>query len=305
MIALETFARSVVASRLVEPVRVQRCLARLGSGKVPAQSLADLLVVEGLLTPWQARQIAAGKGRYLKLEGRYHLLDKLGEGGMGAVFRALDARLGRQVVLKIPRLDRLKNPVTLKRFRREALANGRLEHPNIVRALDVGCDGAVHFIVFEMVEGLDLRKILSENGPIPPTLAVHYVAQATAALDFAHRQGVIHRDIKPANLIVTADDVLKVLDLGFARLFPTAEPNHKPAGSSQEPLTQLGLVVGTPAYIAPEQAQDTRLADIRSDIYSLGCTLFECLSGRPPFHGTSTFETLMKHVRDPIPSTLR
>ncbi|QDU64411.1 Serine/threonine-protein kinase StkP [Planctomycetes bacterium Pan216] len=298
---LDRFIDEVVASGLMTRAAVTAVRDRLNREQRTMQGLADALIKRKFLTIWEARQIAAKRGRFLLLEGRYRLKSKLGEGGMGAVFRALDIQLDRRVALKIPRTDRLENPSTLKRFRREALAHGRLEHPGIVRALDVGSDGPIHFIVFEWVEGLDLRRLVGKNGPLSAPVAADYMLRSAEAMAFAHARGVTHRDVKPGNIMITPDDRLKVLDLGFARLTAPqqVDPEERPSEYAQ--LTKVGSLVGTVDYMAPEQARDTRQADVRSDIYGMGCTFYFALTGRPPYPAKNSIDALFRHAKDPIP----
>lgn len=300
-ISLSEFVRRISESRLVSAIDLSDTLTRLDPKKATAEAFAEILITRKLLTVWEARQIAAGRGRFLLLEDRYRLCDKIGEGGMGAVFRAYDSSMDRQVVIKVPRTDRLAHPNTLKRFRREARANGRLEHPNIVRALNFGSDGPIHFIVFEYVAGEDLRAYLARKGTLRAQRAVQLVVQVADALAFAHQQGVIHRDIKPSNILVTPEGVVKVLDLGFARLLGPNQGLFGLPQSSNDRLTRVGTLIGTVDYVAPEQARDTQSADIRSDIYSLGCTLYEMLSGKAPFDGATPMAVLLQHVNQAPP----
>ncbi|QDU60840.1 Serine/threonine-protein kinase PknB [Planctomycetes bacterium Pan216] len=294
----DEYRRLVLKSELVSPEDLERVCRDIDDLKrQDAEDLAERLVRHGLLTEWQARQIHTSRGRRLVIDHRYRLLDKLGEGGMGAVFAARDTITKRTVALKIPRPDKVsRNPNTLKRFRREAVANARLEHPNIVRALRIGTDGRLHYIAFELVAGEDFEELVTRLGVVSAEQATDYIAQAADGLACIHRHGVIHRDLKPSNLLVTPEGEVKILDLGFARL----TGGHEGDGSDGTALTKTGILVGTLDYMAPEQAEDTRQADIRSDIYGLGCTFYELLAGHPPFEADSDFDMLMKHVNDPI-----
>lgn len=290
------FGRRVLESGLLPAETIKRLLQEINDPSAPAEALAAKLRVQRLLTSWQTKQILSGRDILLVVNNRYRLLDKLGEGGMGAVFLAEDVELDRQVALKIPRPDKVvKNANTLRRFHREATANQRLDHPNIVRSFDVGFADNLHYIAFELVQGEDFTTILNRAGRLSAKCAVDYLTQSADALLCIYRHGVVHRDMKPSNLLVNNDGKVKLLDLGFARLVtPTDEGN----GTSK--LTATGIMVGTLDYMAPEQAQDTRNADIRSDIYGLGATFYEMLSGQLPFNADNDFDMLMKHVNEPL-----
>jgi serine/threonine protein kinase len=196
---------------------------------------------------------------------QYVLLERLGQGGMGQVFKARHRRLDRVVALKLLRQDRAADPEALLRFQREARATARAAHPNLVTIFDADEVGGTQFFTMEYLEGTDLSRVVKQRGPLPPALACDHVRQAALGLQHAHENGLVHRDVKPSNLMLTAQGTVKVLDLGLARLEDPAEPDKT------EGLTETGAVMGTADYIAPEQAIDTHRADIRSDVYSLGC----------------------------------
>lgn len=230
--------------------------------------------------------------------GDYRILSRIGGGGMGTVYKALHERMGRTVALKVLRREIQRDPALLKRFDREVRVAARLSHPNIVAALDAREQDGVHFLITEFIDGIDLDALVRRDGPLSVHDAVECILQAARGLDYAHRQGVIHRDIKPANLLRDNEGVVKVLDMGLARL-------DTPQDSSISELTQTGMVMGTAAYMAPEQARDTSRADARSDIYSLGCTLYFLLNGRSMFADGSMIDTLMSHVSQPAPALLQ
>ncbi|QDU64697.1 Serine/threonine-protein kinase PknB [Planctomycetes bacterium Pan216] len=294
MISISEFARRAWQSELVDRDQVRAIIQKLPENRRTAEGLAMAMVRRGLLTLWQAKQIAANRAKLLIVDQRYRLLSKLGEGGMGAVFRARDTRLQRQVAIKIPRPKILRKKRYFARFQREIVANGRLEHPNIVRAIDVGSDGDLHYIVMEYVDGEDLASLARRAGGLPPDIAVNYILQAAKALQYAHEQGIIHRDLKPSNLMATRDGRLKILDMGLALI--NVEGDEQPSD-----VTLIGALVGTVGYMAPEQAEDTHAADDRSDIYSLGCTFHHLLTGQAPYGIENSTATLVRHVRDPIP----
>lgn len=227
--------------------------------------------------------------------GDYRVLARIGGGGMGTVFKAEHERMGRVVALKVLRREIQRDPALLRRFDREVRAAARLTHPNIVAALDAREQNGQHFLITEYVEGSDLEQWVRRHGPLAPDEAVACIVQVARGLDYAHRHGVVHRDIKPANLLRDEQGNIKILDMGLARLDAgddTATPD----------LTKSGVVMGTAAYMAPEQARDTRRADARSDLYSLGCTLFFLIAGRPVFVAETAVDTILSHVTEPIPS---
>jgi len=235
----------------------------------------------------------------------YHLHELVGGGGMGAVFKASDTRLDRIVAVKvIPNLGR--DQESLKRFRVEAQSAAKLDHPNIARVYYVGETPAWSYIVFEFVEGVNLRDLVIRNDSVSIDDSIYYTIQIALALQHASERGIVHRDIKPSNALVTSSDVVKVVDMGLARTTSLDQ--------STNDLTASGVTLGTFDYISPEQARDPRAADVRSDLYSLGCTLYYLLTGRPPYYqGTAIQKLLMhgetppedpRHFRDDIPGEL-
>jgi serine/threonine protein kinase len=227
----------------------------------------------------------------------YQVLGWLGEGSMGQVYKARHLRLDRLVALKVIHPDRLASADTLRRFQREARAAARLAHPHVVSVYDAGEAGGKHYLALEYVEGTDLDRMVRARGPLPIAQACDFVRQAALGLQHAHERGLVHRDIKPANLLVTSEgSVVKLLDLGLARLGPSGGAGEQPSR-----LTRTGQVMGTPAYLAPEQAVDSARADIRSDIYSLGCTLYFLLTARLPFYGSSAIDVILKHQLETAP----
>lgn len=265
----------------------------LQSAKSAAEEAIDTagfareLTARGLLTAWQAQMLLSGrKGFFL---GKYKLLQELGRGGMGAVFQAEQQPLGRVVALKVMAPKLVKDADAVARFHREIRVAAQLEHPNIVRAFDADRVGNTHFLVMEFVDGKDLSSVIDEHGQLPIATACEYVLQAARGLQHAHEKGMAHRDIKPANLLLSqrpdGAPIVKILDMGLSRF--TSELGQDGG------ITQTGQIMGTPDYIAPEQARDTKSADIRSDIFSLGCTLYRLLTGELPYSGANVVEKLM------------
>ncbi|MCY2987639.1 MAG: serine/threonine-protein kinase [Planctomycetota bacterium] len=231
-----------------------------------------------------------------KTFGQYQLLERIGQGGMGTVYKAHHTRLKRPVAIKLLPTGRTRDPQAVARFQGEMEAVGRLDHPNLVRAHDAGEAEGQHFLAMEYLDGIDLARLVRSSGPLPITDACEAIRQAAIGLQYAHHHGLVHRDVKPSNLMRTAGGVIKVLDLGLARL------SSDQPGADQ--MTETGQVLGTGDYISPEQGQDARHADARSDIYSLGCTLHFLLAGRAPFASPehSTFaKKVVAHTEQPIP----
>jgi serine/threonine protein kinase len=290
------------------------------------RDLARELLRRNWLTAFQVNQLLHERADEL-LFGPYVLLECLGEGGMGQVYKARHRALGRIVAIKIIRKEALANPNAIPRFQREVQASAKLTHPNVVRAFDAAQAGGTYYLAMEFIEGVDLAQLIKQSGPLAVPQACDYVRQAALGLQHAHEMGFIHRDIKPANLILTRKaqsrragsstllrlppssallarpefacpwGVIKILDFGLARL-QAPDPRRQ-----QVALTHQGAVMGTPDFLAPEQAWDSHTIDIRADLYSLGCTFYFLLSGRVPFSGGSLPEKLVKHQKaepDPV-----
>ncbi|HKB00978.1 MAG TPA: protein kinase [Gemmataceae bacterium] len=239
---------------------------------------------------------------------RYRVVQFLGSGGMGAVYRAEHRRMERPVALKVIHRDLVARPGAVDRFRQEVKAAGRLSHPNIVTAHDADEAGGLHFLVMEFVEGMSLAQLVRDRGRLPPKAASGIVRQAALGLQHAHEQGMVHRDVKPQNLMLTPGGRVKILDFGLARFAREAAPpdDTLPDGpTGPDSLTCTGSVLGTPDFIAPEQARDSSTVDGRADVYSLGCTLYYLLTARVPFPGATAAEMLAAHDRgqpDPLPA---
>lgn len=260
------------------------------------QRLLRRLVELNLLTPYQADRVQAGTGAGLTL-GNYRILDRIGAGGMAVVFKAEHRLMRRPVAVKVLPPSGDMGSILLPRFFAEIQALGRLQHPNIAAALDAGQGddlhakaGPLYYLVMEFVPGQDLEELVAANGPLPVAQACELIHQSADALAEAHRRDLVHRDVKPSNIRVTPDGQAKLLDFGLARQWDRR-------------MTQAGTILGTPEYMAPEQAQDASTVDGRTDVYGLGGTLFWCLTGRPPFPPKeSLVASLLQRVHEKPPA---
>jgi serine/threonine protein kinase len=240
---------------------------------------------------------AQGRHRYLAI-GKYQVVHHLATGGMGAVYKALDTENGQQVALKVLSPELSANPVRLERFRREARHSQKLRHENVATVYQFGEANGIHYLALEYVDGTDLHQHIRAAGQLDPEEAVLITTHAAQALHAAHQEGLVHRDIKPSNILLAHTDaglLAKLTDFGCARL----------ANDDEFRLTETGHTVGTVDYMAPEQARDGKLADIRSDLYSLGCTLYHMLAGDPPFAEGTLTERLYKHSEAEVPDVRR
>jgi tRNA A-37 threonylcarbamoyl transferase component Bud32/outer membrane protein assembly factor BamB len=248
------------------------------------------LVARGLLTRYQAKMLIAGKSRGF-LVGQYVIQSPIGQGGMGIVYLARHVSLDRQVALKVLSNDRAQDKLHFDRFQREARAAAALDHPNIVRLHDISQGAGVHFLVMEYVDGTNIHDMITKTGALHYAQAVQYIAQAAAGLHHAHEKGFVHRDVKPANMMVTKTGVVKLLDLGLARSLTNEEDNLTGLHGNDD-------ITGTPDFISPEQLLGEP-SDARTDIYSLGATLFALVVGQPPFSGTTTQKLAQHQSKDP------
>jgi len=285
------FRDTVLASGLVTEAQLVAAEREVGLAMNPRASdpeawdraVAEQLVVVGVLTRFQARELLAGRTRFRL--GQYTVLDEIGKGGMGQVFRAEHAMMGREVAVKV--LPRAKStPESEAAFRREMRMLGRLDHENLVRAFDAGYDAMVYYLVTELVPGIDLKRYVQKYGPLDEATAASVIAQAARGLAYAHEQGLVHRDVKPGNPLVMQDGRVKVLDLGLA------------GSQLEEESSRIGRVVGTMDYIAPEQIRAPDDVGPSADIYALGCTLYYAVTGRVPFPGGSRKEKMQRHLTE-------
>jgi serine/threonine protein kinase len=277
------------SAKVVDSPRLLHYLESIGEHgflALPVEQACERLVREGLLTPFQVQRLLAGKSRGFVLGGKYRILDLLGVGGMGQVLLCEHIRLQRLVAVKVLPPDRLNEPAALERFHREARAAARLSHPNVVRAYDIDADDSFHFLVMDYVPGINLQRLVEKLGPLDEPRAVDLIRQAAVALAHVHASGLVHRDIKPGNLLVDAAGVVTLLDMGLVRFID--DPRDNLTDRFDE-----GAILGTLDYISPEQTRSRAALDPRSDLYSLGATMWFLLVGRAPLVGGSVAEKLI------------
>lgn len=286
----ESFLGIVKQSGLIDNDLLKRTWKELkdqGIGPDDPRKISDELVSRNLLTRWQADKLLQGRHKGFFL-GKYRLLSHLGSGGMSSVYLAEHVLMRRRVAIKVLPRARVDDSSYLERFHREAQAVAALDHRNIVRAYDVDQEDKIHFLVMEYVPGQSLHELIVKNGPLAYVAAVEYMRQAAEGLQHAHRTGMVHRDIKPGNLLLDDKGTVKLLDLGLARFFDDKEENSLTVKHDEK-------VLGTADYLSPEQALDSHTVDLRSDIYSLGCTLYFLLTGHPPFPAGTLAQRLLAH----------
>jgi serine/threonine protein kinase len=284
-------------SGLLAPTDVKELVEDQSLAGRSVAEVAQELEARKKLTPYQASLVRQEKWKDLVL-GEYLILDLIGTGGMGRVFRAVHRRMERVVAVKVLPQEATASPMLMLRFHQEIKAVSRLTHPNIVTAYDAGEHQGAHYLVMEHIEGTDLARRVRKHGPLPVAEAVDCIVQAARGLEHAHEKGVIHRDVKPANLLLSALGTVKVLDLGLASIrLSLGEPGGTAAG-----ITQAGASLGTANYMAPEQSLDATTVDHRADIYSLGCTLYYLLTGKPIYSAANSMQRFLAHREGPIPS---
>jgi serine/threonine-protein kinase len=268
-----------------------------GDSQVTIAELARHLIRRGLLTGWQTEKLLAGKHKGFFL-GKYKLLQPLGAGGMSFVYLAENQWLGQRRAIKVLPKSKVADSSFLERFYREARAAAQLDHPHIVRTYDIDQQGDQHFMVMEYVEGEDLTTVVKRGGPLEPALAAEYLRQAALALQHAHQAGLIHRDVKPGNLLLNRQGHVKLLDLGLAKFSQQ---------TSDLTIVHNETLMGTADYLSPEQALNSHLVDLRTDIYSLGGTLYFLIAGHPPFPEGTVAQRLVRHqsVDPPTLQSLR
>lgn len=295
-ISIKELLKNLTESDLLSDKEIRSIHESIGSRPdvKSAESFARELVRQDHLTKLQAAAVLKGKTKNLVF-GEYVVLEKVGSGGMGQVFKARHRPTGKLVAVKVLSADAVKNRRLIERFKKEARAVARLKHPNIVRAYEAGKINRIRYLVMEYVEGENMLVRVKRKGPLPVDECIRSVLEAARGLDYAHQKGVIHRDIKPSNLLRDKSTArVKVLDMGLARVDEPDEDEIR--------LTMPGQMLGTARFMSPEQVEDARKADVRSDIYSLGCTLYFLLRSKAPYSGETVAHTLMAHVSAPIPN---
>jgi len=294
MIRLDEFTGNVATSGLVAPEVMARVQAELDPEPAADASirLARRLIEGGWLTTYQARKLLSGATQGFFLGG-YRLLRPLGEGGMGKVYLAVNQDRERVAIKVLPPRRALEEENALRRFRREMELSRRCSHPNLARTLSVGKEGDAHFMVMEYIPGESLYELVKSDrdGPLRVPDAARLFVKLLDGLDAAHRSGLIHRDIKPSNIMITPEGDVKLLDMGLAR-----------ALDDDKGFTRVNTVLGTVDYASPEQLRDAAKADARSDLYSVGCTLYFALAGKAPFEGGDVINKIFKQrMEDPQP----
>lgn len=298
-ISLDAFLHGIRAAGVVDPALLDDYVQRLRSaGVLPdsAEELADQLVRDGFLTRFQSKQFLASRFGNVNI-GKYQILERLGRGANGSVFLCKHQAMARIVAVKVLPPVEQGGESTRLRFEREARAGAAVDHPNIVKVFDFDHEGDLTYLVMEYVPGVTLYELPLNIGPLPVERAAHYVRQAALGLQAIHQAGLVHRDIKPANMLLDANGVVKILDLGLARF----------AEDDEDQLTMqhdARRVLGTADYLAPEQALNSHAVDIRADLYSLGGTLYYLLTGKPPYgDGAAVQKLVWAQTRPPVPIT--
>jgi serine/threonine protein kinase len=287
------FRNLAVLSKLVSQEQLDQAVASLQAEAggdqqavvaVDDELLAARLIELGILTAYQVKELKSGRTKFTL--GPYIITDWIGQGGMGQVYKGLHEILDRETAIKTLPLHKA-TPEAVTNFMREVRTQGKLDHPNLVRAYDAGRDGATHYMAVEYVPGTDLRRLVRSQGPLNQQQAASVILQAARGLDYAHKRGLIHRDIKPGNILVTSEGIAKVSDLGLAGFVHDAENDPR-----------AGKIVGTADYLSPEQIRTPGDITHTTDIYSLGCTLYYAVCGKVPFPGGTARDKANRHLND-------
>jgi eukaryotic-like serine/threonine-protein kinase len=301
---VENICGFLIRSRLMTPDEMramyQRWQEKAGAEVSQLPAFLKWLTESGYVTEYQANLLGQGHADHFFLN-QYKILERIGRGRMAGVFKAVH-NLGQVVAIKVLPPSRAKNSQLLARFEREARLARRLKHPNVVRTFQVGEADGLHYLVMEHLEGETLDDLLRRRKTLPPSEAVGLAHQTLLGLEHLHEQGMVHRDVKPANLFLVSGEgaspspIVKILDIGLAReLFDESAPVTP---EDETALTAEGVLLGTPDYLAPEQARDPRRSDIRADIYSVGCVLYQMLTGRTPFPDRNLFNQIVRHATE-------
>ncbi|MEY4946426.1 MAG: Serine/threonine-protein kinase PknB, partial [Planctomycetota bacterium] len=290
----ETFLQRLFASAIL----TEQKLSAVDETKTRHQNVESFiqdLIESKLLTKFQVEQILAGKGDSLTF-GKYIIQEKLGAGGMGQVYKAYYPEVAKLVAIKVILSQGKLDTESIKRFEREVKASEKLVHPNIIAVLDSGSFKGQLFMVMELIQGKDLFELINEKGKLPVNEAVAYIIQAARALEHAHANGVIHRDVKPANLIADSQGLLKIVDMGLAKIH---------AGENEDKISMLTTntaIMGSADFMSPEQTVSTKNVDTRTDIYSLGASFYFLLTAKVMYPQKATFSKLISHRQAPISS---
>jgi serine/threonine protein kinase len=310
--SVENICGLLIRSKLLSPDEVKtmyQCWQGEARDAANQGEFTRWLSANHYVTEYQATLLSRGHADDFFLN-QYKILDRLGRGRMAGVYKAVH-QLGQVVAIKVLPPSKAKEAHTLARFLRESRLAMRLKHPNVVRAFQVGEANGLHYLVMEYLEGETLDEVLQRRRQLPPAEAVRLIHQALRGLEHIHAQGLVHRDLKPANLMLvpapssgredtTVHATVKILDIGLGRALFDESSAAPPAGAEEhQQLTAEGVLLGTPDYLSPEQARDPRSVDIRSDIYSLGCVLYQTLAGQPPFRDTSIINQMVRHATEP------
>ncbi|HKI37520.1 MAG TPA: serine/threonine-protein kinase [Gemmataceae bacterium] len=312
--SVESACNLLAKSGLLTPAQVRPLLQRWRAESRTPDDLVGFrswLVASGYVTEYQAGLVMRGKVDHFFF-GPYKILERVGKGRMAGVYKALHT-LGQPVAIKVLPPSRARDPQLLARFQREARLAMKLNHPCLVRSLEVGEIDGLHYIVMEYLDGETAEDVIRRRGQLPPDEAVRIVYLALLGLQHICEQGMIHRDLKPGNLMLvgstpasTRKAAVKIMDIGLGKALFDEESATSPGGNFE--LTNEGSLLGTPDYMAPEQARSVQTADIRADIYSLGCTLYHALAGQVPFPETNLVRLLMRHASEsprPLPALNR
>jgi serine/threonine-protein kinase len=288
-----SYGQTALRLGFVTEAQIQECLdiqAKLRDMGLE-EPLGEVLLRKGYVNPTHHQEVLQRLGVHTDPIPGYRLLGKIGQGGMGSVYKAIQTSVNRMVAIKILSPGILEDETAVARFFQEARAAGKLSHKNLISGIDAGESGGLYYFVMEYVTGRSCREILNADGPFPEKRALPVALQMAEVLDHIHGHQLVHRDIKPENILLTPDGTVKLCDLGLAKSTTAAAPS----------LTEAGLAVGTPYFMSPEQIRAEKLVDIRADLYSLGASLYFLVTGKRPYEAPSAMETMTRHLTEPVP----